>query len=384
MTTQRSQAHFALLTPLTPMKTGRDDRAPEHDVPLREQIAVMQQTIDDLLSKNASLEEELNSMKVTMKHITGNVEPYCHALEAKFAEWTKKYDSHVQLKNKELNDKVEALKAEVQKQMQRVEDKLTELATAVAKDVDLFIDVADLKSTMREQELGQAILKNDMFEAMETMKELKQVSTSYKDALKAGLTAPTSSSVPLALASSANVPATRCIVKTPRGYFKGKGARQLAQDYNIKVVSKLTLIQGHVTLPEATGVVLLEPREGAPFDLWLVYFSTANDVTKMFAYKPQLKDVCPTVFIQPDLPKEVRMKRKLLVLGAKQFVQNQGSPTAWHFKWVENMKIMISGPAGAKRFVVMEGEAARVVMEGKVKVNTEKRGGGVKDASVQQ
>jgi hypothetical protein len=94
----------------------------------------------------------------------------------------------------------------------------------------------------------------------------------------------------------------------------------------------------------------------------------------MFAYKPQLKDVCPHVFVQPDLPKEVRMQRKLLLVGAKQFVQTQGVPASWRFKWVDNLKILITGPEGAKRFVVMEDGAAKVVFEGNVRVSIGGRG----------
>jgi hypothetical protein len=136
------------------------------------------------------------------------------------------------------------------------------------------------------------------------------------------------------------------------------------------VLSKLRMLEGHFTLPEVTGMVLIEPKEGSsmPFDLWLAYFHSASDVAKMFVYKSQLKDVCPHVFVQPDLPKEIRMQRKLLVFGAKQFVQNQGAPGSWRFKWVENLRILISGPAGAKRFVVMEDGAAKVVSEGNVSV----------------
>ena len=67
------------------------------------------------------------------------------------------------------------------------------------------------------------------------------------------------------------------------------------------------------------------------------------------------------------------MQRKLLVLGAKQFIQNQGTPAGWRFKWVDNLKIVITGPEGAKRLVIIDEGAARVVNEGTVKVNVVKK-----------
>jgi hypothetical protein len=111
-------------------------------------------------------------------------------------------------------------------------------------------------------------------------------------------------------------------------------------------------------------------------DMWLAYFASASDVAKLFAYKPQLKNVCPDVYVQPDLPREVRMQRKLLSVGAQQVVKNQATPDHWRFKWVENLKIMIRGPADAKRYVVMEDGVARVVSEGNVRVVTMDKGKG--------
>ena len=154
-----------------------------------------------------------------------------------------------------------------------------------------------------------------------------------------------------------------------------------AQDFNVKVLKKLMPHDGHFSLPEVTGMVLIAPKEGMTSDMWLAYFGNANDVAKLFTYKSQLKDVCPDVYVQPDLPKEIRMQRKLMVLGAKQFIQNQGAPAGWRFKWIENLKILITGPANAKQYVVMDEGWAKVVSEGKVKVNVVSKGKERRDVS---
>lgn len=70
------------------------------------------------------------------------------------------------------------------------------------------------------------------------------------------------------------------------------------------------------------------------------------------------------------------MQRKLLSVGAQQFVKNQATPDKWRFKWVENLKILIRGPADAKRYVVMDDGIARVVSEGNVKVVSMDKGKG--------
>lgn len=369
MTQTRSQ--FALCTPIKFQKDG----ASENEVALRDKVTSMQLTIDALHEKCAQLEDELKEAKGAFQQVTSKVDTYLYALEGRFGERIKVTETQIMVKNKELTDRIAKLEGELNTTFKSLDERVNSLTVAVHKDVDMFVDVADLMSTMKEQEIGQATIKQNLFETMEKLKEVQKVSLSYKDALKSA----SSSSAPVHMATAPPVahgptPATRCIIKTPRGFIQGKSAMTRAQDFNIKVVSKLKLLEGHFSLPEATGMVLIEPKEGVMYDMWLAYFGSANDVAKMFAYKFQLKDVCPNVYVQPDLPKEIRMQRKLLVLGAKQFVQNQVAPSGWRFKWVDNLKILINGPAGAKRFVIIDEGVARVVNEGKVKVSIVSKG----------
>ncbi len=314
-------------------------------------------------------------MKDALQSLPGKVEKYCYGMDTRVVDRMKEIDAQMSVRNKELLSKLEAFESDISVKLKHADERVNELSAVVNKDVNMYIDVADLKVGMREQEIGHASLKIVVSEVTETLKELKKTSMSYKDVLQTP-----SSNVPVNLPTdvpkvTTSAPVTRCIVKAPRGFIQGRSAMLRAQDFNIKVMSKMKLVEGHFSLPEATGLVQIDTKEGVPFQMWLAYFNTASDVSKLFAYKSQLKEVCPAVYVQPDLPKEVRMQRKLLVFGAKQFVQNQASPGAWRFKWAEQLKIVMNGPSGAKRFVVIEEGAAKVVTEGNIKV-TSKSGEG--------
>lgn len=340
----------------TPPKLKKGDSDDEGDVNVR-RIIVMQQTIDNLKSKIAAQDMELMSLRGVVKHLQEDLDPYARGLEVRFGERIQGVEEVIDMKNKEVMARMEQLAREVELQMMAIKDHADRLAHAVEKNA----------RELANAENGQTSLKKDVSDTLESLKEMKHLSLSYKDAMKAS----TGHGAP---AAPANPPATRCIVKAPRGHFQGKTSQQLAQDYNKKVVSNLTRLEGHITLPEAVGMVRLQPREGANLDMWLLYFPNAADVSKMFAYKPQLKTVCPSVFIQPDLPKEVRTQRGLLYREAKRFVETQAVPNAWRFKWIESLKMVISGPSDAKRYVIIENGAAKVVMEGKVKVVFVKNG----------
>jgi len=138
-------------------------------------------------------------------------------------------------------------------------------------------------------------------------------------------------------------------------------------------VAKFKLLDGHLSLPEATGLVQIGGKAGYDTDLWLVFLNSASDVAKLFAYKQQIKETCPDVYVMPSLSKEERSKQKLLRDGARLFVNGQGSSKAWRYRFVENLKVLITGPANAVRYVIIdENGAAKVVMEGEVKVKKAK------------
>lgn len=359
----------------TPSKLKKGDSDDEAEVYTRK-VTAMQSTIEALKGKINAQEAELNSVKATLKRFTTVIEPYCMALEKRFAERIIETDQRVELMNKETAAKLEKLAGEIEVKFRTITEKADALGLAVKKDVSLTVSVAELQSSVREQEIGQAGLKSDLSEALEKLKAVQQEAMSYKAALKAGVSTSASQPVHVNAHTPPATPATRCIIKTPRGYIQGAGAANRAKSFNTKVLAKLTKLDGHFTLPEATGLVLIEPKEGMPVygDMWLAYFASASDVTKLFAYKSQLKNVCPDVYVQPDLPREIRMQRKLLVFGAKQFVKNQAAPNSWRFKWVDNLKIMITGPADAQRYVVMDEGVAKVVYGGQVKVSATGKG----------
>jgi hypothetical protein len=371
MTTRRAAA---LATPPKLKKGDSDDES----LPYTRKITAMQHIIDVLKGKINAQEEELNSVKASLKQLTTAVEPYLTTLEKRFGDRIMDTDARVEMKSMELAARLERLTGEVEAQLRKLNDRADILDDAMKKNASVMGSLSELQSSIREQEAGQSKMKSDISEAMERLNLVQKETTSYKEALKAGTSAAMNRSAPLETPTYATMPATRCIIKTPRGFIQGAGAANRAKAFNAKVLSKLEKLEGHFTLPEVTGLVLVEPKEGMVVrgDMWIAYLSSASDVTKLFAYKAQLKNVCPDVYVQPDLPKEIRMQRKLLNVGALQFVKNQATPDHWHFKWVENLKIMIRGPADAKRYVIMEDGVARVVSEGNVKVVTVDKGRG--------
>jgi hypothetical protein len=371
MTTRRAAA---LATP-PKLKKGDSDDESNHYM---RKIVGMQHVIDVLKGKINAQEEELNSVKATLQHITSVMEPYCMTLEKRFADRILVTDTHVESKYKELTARLDTITGEVEIHLKALKDRADVFDDIVKKNGGLMGSIADLQSSIREQEAGQSKMKSDISVAVERLNLMQNETMSYKEALKAGTPAAMNRSAPIESSTYATMPATRCIIKTPRGFIQGAGAANRAKAFNAKVLSKLEKLEGHFTLPEVTGLVLVEPKEGMVVrgDMWIAYLSSASDVTKLFAYKAQLRNVCPDVYVQPDLPKEIRMQRKLLHVGALQFIKNQATPDHWRFKWVENLKIMIRGPADAKRYVVVEDGAARVVSEGNVRVVAVDKGKG--------
>jgi hypothetical protein len=216
-------------------------------------------------------------------------------------------------------------------------------------------------------------MKKDFVKLNEQVKELAKLNEEVKQLHSPG-PAPYKDAIMKTSAATAN----QCVVRAPKGFINGWTARARAQVFNQKVVAKFRLLDGHLSLPEATGLVQIGGKAGYDTDLWLVFFNSANDVNKLFAYKTQIKETCPDVYVMPSLTKEERSKQKLLRAGARLFVNGQGSSKAWRYRFVENLKVLITGPANAVRYVIIdENGAARVVTEGEVKVKKEKGGRGI-------
>lgn len=370
MTTRRAAA---VATPPKPKKDSDDESTPS----TRKIILALQQIVDALKGKIHAQDEELNSIRAIIQRHTTVLEPYCMNLEKRFGDRIADSDKHGEMKNKELNVRLDKLTGEVEAKLKALDNRVNVLEEAVKKSASYMGSISDLQSSIHEQQAGQAKMKADLSEAMAKLNTVQKEAASYKEALQAGSAAVARSS-PLETHVHSPMPATRCIIKTPRGFIQGVGAANRAKNFNAKVLSKLEKLEGHFTLPEVTGLVLIEPKEGMVVrgDMYIAYLGSASDVTKLFAYKSQLKTVCPDVYVQPDLPREVRMQRKLLTVGAQQYKRSQAAPDLWHFKWVEDLKIMIRGPADAKRYVIIEDGAARVVSEGNVKVVAVDKGKG--------
>ena len=240
-----------------------------------------------------------------------------------------------------------------------------------SNDVDVHAEMQGVQVCLRDQEAEQLAMKKQVAELIDVVSELRKVPASYKDAVVSGDGG--SATIGSSSAPTAN---PRCIVRAPRGLFQGRSAAARAQAFNAKVILKLQKIDGHMSMPEATGLVQIKGKAGDDFDLWIAFFNSVSEVSKLFTYKPQLKHVCPDVFVQPDMSREERMQRKLLKLGARQFIEHQAVPANWRFRWVDKLKILITGPAMARRNVIMADGVAKVVMEGNVRfVDAKDKGG---------
>lgn len=280
MTTRRAAA---LATPPKLKKGDSDDES----LPYTRKITAMQHIIDVLKGKINAQEEELNSVKATLKHLSTVIEPYVTTLEKRFGDRILDTDARVEMKNMELAARLEKLTGEVEAQLRKLNDRADTLDDAVKKNASFMGSLSELQSRVREQGAGQAKMKSEISEAMEKLTSVQNEASSYKEALKAGSSASMARPSPPDGSTYAPMPANRCIIKTPRGYIQGVGAANRAKHFNAKVLSKLERLDGHFTLPEVTGLVLIEPKEGMIVhgDMWIAYLGSASDVTKLFAYK---------------------------------------------------------------------------------------------------
>jgi hypothetical protein len=177
------------------------------------------------------------------------------------------------------------------------------------------------------------------------------------------------------LTSSAHVETTReraptqqqqqpkCIISAPSGTFVGKTSAERAQDFNKKVVTKLKLQEGHFSSPEAMGMVSMGKR-ASKNQKWVVTFNSDGDVAKMFSYKWQLKTECPEVYVEPFLTKVELEQRNKLWEAAQAFKESRDTPRNWRFRWIGNVKGLLTGPGTARRYVIIEGDDVKVVAEG--------------------
>ena len=248
------------------------------------------------------------------------------------------------------------------------------------KEANVEDDVTELKVDMRDVKIDVQLLHTKVGGLRENTEAMVSDVQSYKNAILGGVDP---NKLPPCPAPAANIRANHapaanihanhaqqstCIIRASKGLVKGRNATGRGEAFTKDVISKLPLREGHFTLPEVKGMVPLKGFEDAPFEMWLAFMSSPSDVSKLFAYKGQLKVQFPDVYVQANLSKEVRMQRKLMFLGAKQYIANQASPQSWRLKWVDTLKGIIYGPQQARRVVIMDGEVARVVFEGNVRV----------------
>ena len=402
--------------PLTPAKLlmEEDDSEVADEVNvLKMKIRSMETQLKDVAGKCDTLEQEL--VKVlgffeTMGKDVKMVKDFCQQVDgwivgkkeadANLVKSSSKAEADIQT----LIQKAEEAEKKVAYQIQIQEKRIDDMNMLWNKEMNVEVEFAYWKNENMKRIDDHAALRSKFYEEVEAIKkqiqEGQSMSTeamSYRDIVTKNLGEAEAKRQALEREvqqmkdghieskggaaygpewPSPSPPRTQqpaCVVRAPKGMIQGRSAAARAQSFNMTVVGKLKLKEGHFSPPEATGMIPLRSKEGDSFELWLAFFNSMNDVSKLFTYKGQMKEVCPNVFVQPDLSKEDRMNRRLLVLGSQQFIANQANPSSWRFRWVDKLRVMITGPEQAKRFTVMEGGAARVVMEGAVRINKGRR-----------
>jgi hypothetical protein len=331
----------------------------QENAALRKENAGMQQD-------NAALRLEIKARDETIAKLQGSYEKLGPYLQERFASFEKAVRNLVDAKVGEcmgslptvtkLNEEVVLLKCMVK-----------EVQENACKDINVEEEIASLNDANRTH-VGQFEVLKQRLARVEDSKANAN-NTPYLDAVNRP-SGSVNAAAPLLTNGviGAQVAQAKCVVRAPKGMIRGRTAAMRAQDFTRQVVAKLQRREGHVTLPEATGMVQMGGRPGDKFDMWCVLFSSHTEVAKLMEYKGQLKVAFPDVFVDPFLSKEEMGQRRLLVTAAKDFIKEQADPRSWRFSWTGNTKGVIKGPAMAKRLVLMDGEEAKVCAEGNVRI----------------
>ena len=329
----------------------------QENVALRKDIAGMQRD-------NAALRAEIKARDDAIAKLHESYEQLGPYLQERFAGFETAVRNLVDAKVAEgmgnqgvftkLNEEVSVLRC-----------KVNEVQEFACKEINVEEEIASLNNANRSH-MGQFDVLRKRIAAVEEVVEAKSTSTPYLDAVnrssgnRVGGQSPNNG-------HGTQASQAKCVVRAPKGMFRGRTAALRAQDFNKQVVAKLRLREGHFTLPEATSMLQMGGKPGDKIEMWCVMFSSHNEVAKLMEYKGQLKDVSPDVYVDPFLSKEEMGHRRLLVTAAKDFIKQQAHPSSWRFSWTGNTKGVIKGPAMAKRLVLMDGEEPKVCVEGNVR-----------------
>ena len=360
---------------VTPVSPGTSDMEK-----VQLQIAKMENVISGLVIRFDSLKQENEELRADLKvkdAAIAKVQDFCEKwkpyMDEKMVEIEKYVRKSVDSKIAEHFGAKEAITI-LDSKVASMQNQIHIFETSLCKDLNIEGELASLKDDQREN-VGQFELIKRRVEKVESdTQELQaKVGTPYLDAVNRSVGPLPPAAINPALGRTVNTApkdlhGTKCVIRAPRGMFQGRSPAVRAQSFNTTISANLVLKGGHFNRPEAISMNRLGGKEGAAHERWVATFNSSSDVSKLFEYKKQLKDICPQVFVEPFLTKEEIGHRNLIWVGAKQFINQQAAPNAWRFQWVENVKGLINGPAGARRYVIIDGESAKVTDGGNVRI----------------
>jgi hypothetical protein len=350
-------------------------------------VNVMQQSVTDLVAevqsekqKNSKLQQENDDLRYELKAKEARlvkVEQFCEQagslgpyISTKFSKAEQTLSSMIDSKIAEHVGDKEAI-TKLDHKVNVLQSQVNGFEASLCKDLNVEGELASIKDDIRGH-VGEFENIRRRFERSEeaTREVQAKLSTPYRDVVtrSVGSVSPSAATPGHTMnAAPKDLHAMKCVIRAPKGMFQGRSSAVRAQAFNTKVIANLALKGGHFSRPEAVNMDRLGGKEGAAHERWVLRFNSASDVSKLFEYKKQLKDICPQAFVEPYLTKEEIGYRNLIWVGAKQFMNQQAVPNAWRFQWIENVKGLITGPAGARRYVVMDGESAKVTDGGNVR-----------------
>jgi hypothetical protein len=356
----------------TPNKLARDDvaRVMELENELaasRKELACVKSQVKELTDTVKDLLELKNEVHMLQKQY-GEAVNELKAIKARphvsSQQVAAELEPHFKKYVKDVKAQVESdMTAKMETKMQPIEHKINEAVGLVSKDLTREGDLQEIQLRLTGHDHDLEAVKQRLASVAQDMTVVKGSTASFKDTLLTVKNAPAAPSPPVPVVTS--MPMNQCVIKAPRGFIQGHNAAARAKDFNAKVPAHFERQAGHFSLPEATGLVSIGSRQGQG-EMWLAFFASASDVSKLFAYKPQLKAKFPEVFVQPSLTKEERAKRKVLWDTAKSFTADQVSksdnPAQWKFRFVDTLKIEMKGPENETRFVVCDAAGAAKVV----------------------
>jgi hypothetical protein len=382
-------ASLALKSPKsTPTVSNDDMEALKKEVKKTLKLVItLQQTLSNVASdlesekqKNATSEQVIADLRAELKakgEALAKVEKFCEQMppyiKKQFAEAERGLATMIDAKFAEHMGDKEAI-AKIDHKVAVLQSQVNVVETSLCKDLNVEGEIASLKDDQRGNVGEFENIRQRVEKVENTTREMQaQMGTPYRDAVnrsvgsfsRADSKAPTSGHSMYAASKASQE--NKCVIKAPKGMFQGRSSTARAEDFNKTVLAKLVMKEGHFSWPEATNMARLGGKEGADRERWVVYFKSPSDVSKLFEYKKQFKNVCPQVYVEPYLTKEEMAQRNLLWVGARQFISQQAMPKEWNFQWIENVKGIITGPAGARRYVIMDGERAKVTDGGDVR-----------------